>query len=97
MEQQFGFTFDYLIIMPAYILIYAKQREIPEEIESENEILKIDRNKNELKLYDHQWGNYDHEPILQYRTRYYCDEGLVAVFYPKGCTRSFHAEDFFKH
>jgi hypothetical protein len=97
LEQQYGFTFDYLIMTSSYILIYAKEREVPEEIETKDEILTKDRIHHGLKIYEHHWGSYSHEPILQYRTRYYCNKGLVAVLWPKGATRSFHVEKFFKH
>lgn len=97
LELQFGFNFDYLFITPSYILIYGEEREIPEEIETKDELLKIDSIHDEMKIYDHQWGSYNQDPILQYRTRYYCDKGLIAVLWPKGATRSFHVENFFNY
>ena len=95
LEQQYGFTFYKLIITPAYILIFAEETNIPEEIENDNEVIKIDRIHGDLKIYEHIWGDYRHEPIVQFRTRYYCNRGVVAVMFPKGATRAFKAEDFF--
>jgi len=94
LEQQYGFTLDRLLLTPSYILIYAKRREVPEEIDNNEELLK--RQPHEyLTIYEHIWGEYKHEPILQYRTRYYCDEGLVAVLSPKACGDVFRPYDFY--
>ncbi|QQS36700.1 MAG: hypothetical protein IPM56_01715 [Ignavibacteriales bacterium] len=95
LEQQYGFTFDYLILTPAYILIYAEERAFPETIDTNEEHLEI-LTHPDLKIYEHTWGSYKVEPILQYRTRYYCNKGLVTVLYPKANRGSFRADEFFE-
>ena len=95
LEQQYGFSFEKLIVTPAYILIYAKEREIPESINTDEEILNKFPHPT-LNIYEHRWGSFNKEPILQYNTRYYCNEGLVCVITPKSCRNSFRPDDFFE-
>lgn len=95
LEQQYGFSFEKLIVTPAYILIYAKEREIPDAIDTEVETLKIFPHPT-LNIYEHLWGSFKKGPILQYKTRYYCNEGLVCVISPKACRNSFRPDDFFE-
>jgi hypothetical protein len=95
LELQSAFTFNYLILTPSYILLYAKERDIPMEMSNDMEMIKINRNFKEYKIYDHIWGDYNHEPILQFRTTYYCDAKLVAVLHPKGSSDGFCAENLF--
>lgn len=95
LEQQYGFTFDKLLVTPSYILIYAKNRVVPAEIENDKELLKNQQHQK-LIIYEHSWGSFEQKPILQYRTRYYCNEGLVAVLSPKACGNAFSPDDFFE-
>ncbi len=95
LEKQYGFSFEKLIVTPAYFLIYARERKIPDSINSDEEILNHIPHPN-LKIYEHRWGSYKIEPILQYNTRYYCNEGLVGVIAPKACRNSFGPDDFFE-
>jgi len=95
LEQQYGFSFQSLIITPAYLLIYANESEIPDSISTDDEILNTFPHPT-LKIYEHRWGSFSKEPILQYNARYYCNEGLVCVIAPKACRSSFRPDDFFE-
>src|ERR1035437_293560 len=95
LEQQYGFTFDRMLLTSSYILIYAKLREVPVEIEADEEILKKQIHPK-LTIYEHHWGSFNQKPILQIRTRYYCNEGLVAVIYPKAIWNAIRPDDYFK-
>jgi hypothetical protein len=95
LEQQYGFSFKNLIITPAYLLVYANEREIPDSITTDEEVLNIFPHPT-LKIYEHRWGSFNKEPILQYNTRYYCNDGLVCVIAPKACRNSFRPDDFFE-
>jgi hypothetical protein len=94
LEDQYGFTFDKMVITPAYLLLYSKEREIPQPFEVKDEYIKRVPDSSH-RIYEHLFGSYSQEPILQYLCRYYCDPGLVAVVSPKGSGRIFKPQNLF--
>ena len=94
LEDQYGFTFDYMLITPSYLHIYSKNRDVPDQVNSKNELIKS-LNDDDHTIYIHQFGNYDKEPIVQYLCRYYCDSGLTAIITPKACRDAFRPDDIF--
>lgn len=94
LEDQYGFTFDKMLITPAYLQLYSKKKKVPKPFETKNERIQI-LPDHIHKLYEHQFGSYDKDPILQYLCRYYCDRGLTAVVTPKGCRDAFRPQNFF--